>query len=628
MEFQLFWLRRPLILFLTLSFISNIAYSQETKAGLEKLLKEGSEDTSTVIALNKLYWHERKVNPEKGKAYLDQAYSLSLQLGYDKGEGITLKNYGDYYATAGEYDLALIKAVEAKVIFSELNLLQDVSKCYNLMGVIETRKGQYKKALEYYLESAELNLQNKDSAGVAVTYLNIGGINYQLQQFDKAEEYILKSLKIKELMKDSGSMVASLNSLSAVYSAKKEYSKALKSQINTLPIARRHADMGEVASITNNIGAQYHYLGKLDSAHQYYTSALNIYKKINDKQGLAVQYINLGAIELKLKNGKDAAAYFDSSRTITQEISSDYWLSAAYKGLSDSYRLLGQYEKAIEFLELNHTMLDSIAGEKVKIQSLELQEKFESEQKDKEIALLEKKEANAKATAERRKSIIILSTSIFTIGLLILIFFFQRKRIKARHHKIELEQKVLRSQMNPHFIFNSLGAIQQMYMSGETDLANQYLGDFGQLLRRILKNSGKERISLHEEIKMAALYLELEKERNDDLIQYKIEVNPKIDLHGVSVPPLILQPFIENAIWHGILPGKKPGIITIRINQDKNLSKIICEIEDNGIGIHDKTDKKPNHDSKGISITEKRLRSKVHITTLPQGTLVKFEILI
>lgn len=628
MEFKLFWLRKLLLLFLALSFSSSILYCQETKAELEKLLEEGLEDTSTVTALNKLYWYERKVNPEKGKVHLDQALAISQKLDFEKGKAITLKNYGDYYATAGEYDLALVKTVEAKIIFSELKLLTKVSKCYNLMGVIETRKGQYKKALEYYLKSAELSIQNKDSSGVAVAYQNIGGINYHLQQFDKAEEYILKSLKIKELRKDSGSMVPSLNSLSAVYSAKKEHSKALKFQLNTLPIVLRHGDPNELATITNNIGAQYYHLGELDSALQYYTGALNIYKKINDQQGLAVQYINLGGIEVKLKNGKNAISYFDSSRTIAQEIKNDHLLSVAYKGLSDSYRLLNQYEKAIEFLELNHAILDSVAGEKVKVQSLELQEKFESEQKDKEIAILEKKEANSKATAERRKSIIILSTSIFTVGMLLLIFLFQRKRIKEKQNKIELEQKVLRSQMNPHFIFNSLGAIQQMYMSGETDLANQYLGDFGQLLRRILKNSGEDSISLYEEIEMAELYLELEKERNNDFIQYKTEVDSNLDLHGIFVPPLILQPFIENAIWHGILPGKKPGTITLRIKHNENLSKIICEIEDNGVGFKSTTEKTLYHESKGIYITEKRLQSKVHVTTLPKGTLVQFEILI
>lgn len=628
MEFKLFWLRKLLLLFLAFSFSSSILYCQETKAELEKLLEEGLEDTSTVTTLNKLYWYERKVNPEKGKVYLDQALAISQKLDFEKGEAITLKNYGDYYTTAGEYDLAFIKTAEAKILFSELNLLTEVSKCYNLFGIIETRKGQYKKALEHYLKSAELNMQNKDSAGVAAIYQNIGGINYHLQQFDKAKEYILKSLKIKELMKDSGSMPASLNSLSLIYSAKKEHSKALKFQLNTLPIVLRHGDLDELATITNNIGVQYYYLEKMDSARQYYIDALNIYKRIGDKQELAAQYINLGGIEVKLKNGKNAAAYFDSSKTIAQEIKSDHLLSVAYKGLSDSYRLLSQYEKAIEFLELNHALLDSVTGEKVKVQSLELQEKFESEQKDKEIAILEKKEANSKATAERRKSIIILSTSIFTVGILILIFLFQRKRIKTKQNKIELEQKVLRSQMNPHFIFNSLGAIQQMYMSGETDLANQYLGDFGQLLRRILKNSGEDNISLHEEIEMAELYLELEKERNNDLIQYKIEVDPNLDLHGIHVPPLILQPFIENAIWHGILPGKKPGTITIRIKHSENLSKIICEIEDDGVGFKNTPKKRPYHESKGIHITEKRLRSKVHMSPLPHGTLVQFEILL
>jgi sensor histidine kinase YesM len=200
-----------------------------------------------------------------------------------------------------------------------------------------------------------------------------------------------------------------------------------------------------------------------------------------------------------------------------------------------------------------------------------------------------------------------------------------RRKAKEAQRRTELEQKALRAQMNPHFIFNSLGAIQEMYMSGDTDLANNYLGDFGKLLRKILENSGKETTTLKEEMEMLRLYLGLEKERNSGMIEYAIEMDERLDLSGTRIPPMIIQPFVENAIWHGILPSRRKGKITIRIKPTANAQKLICEIEDNGVGI-DQSPKQKERASMGIHITEQRLGTRALIANLAPGTLVTLQI--
>jgi LytS/YehU family sensor histidine kinase len=190
-----------------------------------------------------------------------------------------------------------------------------------------------------------------------------------------------------------------------------------------------------------------------------------------------------------------------------------------------------------------------------------------------------------------------------------------------------LEQKALRTQMNPHFIFNSLGAIQQMYVMGELDLASNYMADFGSLMRKILDNSGKDFISIKEELYMLQLYLELEKGRSNKLLDYKIEADERLDQLGTRIPPMIIQPFVENAIWHGLLPMKKKGQVIVRLKLDNRTDLLICEIEDNGVGIQEQRERK-GHESKGMKITEQRLGTKIKIENLTPGTLITLNIAI
>ena len=201
--------------------------------------------------------------------------------------------------------------------------------------------------------------------------------------------------------------------------------------------------------------------------------------------------------------------------------------------------------------------------------------------------------------------------------------WFMRRQHQLREQKkaAELEHRALRTQMNPHFIFNALNSIQRIYLEGDIDEANEYIADFSTLMRNILENSNKSSISLHKELETLRLYLELEKLRSRNRIEYSISVDPEIDPLRTNVPPLVIQPFVENAIWHGILPKKQKGMIAIRLApRDGNLK---CEVSDDGVGMN--PDDRTKSSSKGIAITEQRLGNKVEIKSSPGlGTQVIF----
>lgn len=181
------------------------------------------------------------------------------------------------------------------------------------------------------------------------------------------------------------------------------------------------------------------------------------------------------------------------------------------------------------------------------------------------------------------------------------------RRVHAKKRAfIETELKALRAQMNPHFIFNTLNAIQDFILQNDKSKANYYLVQFSRLMRIMLENSKKNYISLEREIRFLELYLELEAFRFNDKFHYLMSVGGNIDRSGTFIPSMILQPFIENAINHGIMPKKTGGHISISIElQNKDLLK--CTIEDDGVGRKEAAHDKP-YESAGILTTESRLR--------------------
>jgi anti-sigma regulatory factor (Ser/Thr protein kinase) len=215
-------------------------------------------------------------------------------------------------------------------------------------------------------------------------------------------------------------------------------------------------------------------------------------------------------------------------------------------------------------------------------------------------------------------------TNLFKIvcGLIVLgsVFYFNRQRIqsirkkerqKAEHEKelLELEAKALRAQMNPHFIFNSLNSIKSLINKKENDKAAGYLTTFSKLIRTLFQNSDRREVSLYEELETCKLYTQLEQMRFSDKVKFIFDVDESIDLKDIKVPALILQPFIENAIWHGLVPKESGGKVIVSVKETNGA--VECIIDDDGIGRElsnlYKAQYETTHQSKGIGLTQSRL---------------------
>ncbi|MGZ4156460.1 MAG: ligand-binding sensor domain-containing protein [Bacteroidia bacterium] len=207
----------------------------------------------------------------------------------------------------------------------------------------------------------------------------------------------------------------------------------------------------------------------------------------------------------------------------------------------------------------------------------------------------------------------------------------------------EVELKAIRAQMNPHFIFNSINSIQHYILINDSDMAYRYLSKFSKLISNVLENSKHEVITLHKEIETIELYVELEKLRFENKFDHQIIVDPSIDILSYGISPLLIQPYVENAIWHGLMHKQAKGLLTIRFAEETKL--IRCTIEDNGVGRAFSEELKKNktsaHRSLALSLNKERLEIIGHLfqnklqviitdltdeNNMPCGTRVEVEI--
>ena len=244
------------------------------------------------------------------------------------------------------------------------------------------------------------------------------------------------------------------------------------------------------------------------------------------------------------------------------------------------------------------------------------------------------------------KQSIIWGGTILMMAAITSFIFYKRKRDAGQLQKeaefraevTDTEMKALRTQMNPHFIFNSLNSIIDYISRNDTGAANHYLSKFARLMRMILENSESKEVSLADDLKALELYMQLEGMRMNNGFSYNILVDDAIDIENTLVPPLLLQPFVENSIWHGISKKEGGGKILIHIKKEGDM--INCVVEDNGVG-RTQNARIPDDDqpgekkSLGIKITRARIdivnkikktRAVVEVSDLAEGTRVEVKL--
>lgn len=515
--------------------------------------------------------------------------------------GIVYKNQGRLSEALNYYEKALDMAQKG----SDLSW---VASCMINIGNIYKEKNLLITSLNYYLDALKILEQLGHSRRIAACYQSIGDVYSQQRDFDKAMDYFNKSLKLSVENDDRVRETGCYLSIGSVQAQKKDYESARKYYFKALEIYEitgyRHEMDDSYILIGDSWLAQENY----NEAIRNYEKALEISQQEKDVAGLAEISGNLGKIYFLKKEYQKAKGFCIKSLAFAEESSSIDLMSSTHSTLSQVYEALGQPNEALKHLRIFSTLKDSLfSTEKFKTIT-EMEVKYESEKKEQQLALLKQQNVVQQLRLESRKRGLIAAITGAVLMIVIASLLIRHNRLKARQKAIELEQRLLLSQMNPHFIFNSLIAIQSYIYQNEPVLAGDFLAKFADLVRITLESSREGFISLDKEVKMLEAYLALQKLRFENKFNYTISVDPQLEEQEIQIPAMFAQPFIENAVEHGLRHRSSGGLLKV----DYSLQGECCiriVIEDNGVGrqMAQQMEKKQNHQSLALNITHERI---------------------
>ena len=284
----------------------------------------------------------------------------------------------------------------------------------------------------------------------------------------------------------------------------------------------------------------------------------------------------------------------------------------AYASLEDVYErlikcdsLLGNIKEALGYSRLQTQVARKNESDKAVARLAELQTKYDLQKKEDENRSLYHQNQIQSLQINRNRLFMVLTSLLLVLSFLIFYFIFRRYKYRAEREALRLQQKVLRLQMNPHFIFNSLQAIQNYIRKNDPKESATYLNAFASLTRDVLENSRSEVIPLDKELNLLKNYLDLQKLRFEDRFNYRIHVQENMNTSSILLPPMLSQPFIENSIEHGFNDFESGGQVDIYFRLEKNA--LLMDIVDNGRGIEEKPEK-GNHTSLAIEITKARIQ--------------------
>ena len=441
-------------------------------------------------------------------------------------------------------------------------------------------------------------------------YSSIGQINMKVGNYWEAVAYYKKAMTCTGKSKDKIYYASALNDVASAYQHLKQYNQALfycqkaiaiNNEIdNAYGIGLNYQILGDIYTQTENFG----------DAKTMLDEGMELLERSNDKTAQSMTLLSIVALDIKSNHLDRAQKNLDHCFELANasgdlEVLSQYYY---YQFRLDS--LNKSKDKAlanfIKYHELNRQIIDI----KINNRIAEIQTSFEIQRTEQENKLLKSENEIQQMRINKNKTVILILCGLFCSIAVITLLIMRHQRLLTQHKIIELKQKNLNQQMNPHFVYNCLTSIQSFIFHNDISNSLEYLSKFSKLMRKILESSQNQYMSVQDEIDVLTLYLTLESIRFKGKFDYEITVDDKIDPILFKIPSLLIQPFVENSIWHGIQNKDGKGRIEVAFNlSDK---AIFCTIEDNGIG-RDHAEMLKNkvissHISLGASITQARIK--------------------
>jgi len=587
---------KQILFFITQIFFYTVSFSQPgfflSCDSLKKLLStEIKEDTTRadrLLYLSNCYIYD---NPDSGIYYADSALRLSRKLGYTICEAWANYNLGGAYWVLGDYAICMQYYLQAMDLFKQMKRPVGVSSVKYSIGGIYEEMSDYKQALQYYFEARKMDEENPDDLKLLTPDVSMEA-RLKVYDLSIAEAYSVGNMLDSALFFARRGFIKDRESghdwtqpalvLGSIYFKRNQLDSALYCYRLTF----KYTFQDDRIDINNGIATIFRKRNQPDSCRYYATMAFDTAELIHYRKGAMHAFELLGWVYEKT-NPVEAMRYYKISMAIKDSLYDREKLSRV------NFLVFAEKQKEQELRATQEKYWD-----RLKMYGLLIVVAFSllialllwrsNRHRQKAYALLQKQAENElqiqKLESEKTKS-------------------------ELQHQASELEMQALRSQMNPHFIFNCLSSINRFILKNKTEEASDYLTKFSRLIRMVLNNSKCAFISLEDELETLRLYLEMERLRFKNSFDYSFSYKNAVDVGNIFIPPLLLQPFAENAIWHGLMHKQEKGFLNFDFSTEEKF--LMCIISDNGVGREQaellKSKSVEKQKSMGLKITKERL---------------------
>lgn len=507
-------------------------------------------------------------------------------------------NIGETFFNSGNFPKSEEYYTKAKNLYEKLNDKPNIEKATRRLAQSQEKQNKITPAISNYGRAAQMGYSEKSKAVNSNDVTRLSSPTPELRA-----EAIQSNISLSKKENEQGDLAESYSQLADVNLKQKDVSSAEENLNTAYKISKKEAPQQALA-INQKLADLYVENKNFEKAIEAKKKVLkedfvkeNSQEKVNQIQELADIYI-------KKNDPKEAVDLLKNAYGIALDKGHTLEAQKSVKKLDSLYAISGNIDASVQ---LYRDFLGKLPNLVSKDRSL-VDNKI-LEDTEQRISQLEK-ERELKDELIRKKNVFnysLIGALILLTGLIIFIFR-TLKKVQTKNKKIALQS--LRREMNPHFIFNSLNSVNHFIATNNELEANQYLTKFSKLMRGVMENSTEDFIPFQQELDLLQNYLALEKTRFADKFDYEIEVDESLNMQNLQVPGMLIQPFLENAVWHGLRYRTEKGFLKLSFEKSESHLKIL--IEDNGIGIEESKKQKTQHqktrEGRGMKNTLERIQ--------------------
>lgn len=538
-----------------------------------------------------------------------------------QSSNITCKAKANYFFGLYKIDIGLLDSAEyflknSEQLYKTLNCNDTfLISVYGNLSDIYYRKGNYPMSLEWCYKLLQTAEKSNDVYQIAISNTMVAQLFFEINQTDKGLAYIRKAAilynKLKKVDEKERLLYALLKRYMWHYDMVKNTASLDTSELyckKLLQLAREANDDIHIARAFNGLQEVAYEKNNLNLAIQFLDSATE-YTNRNNYEDIGIIYNDKAEILLEQKKYKEALQYADSSLALDKVTGNSADMASTYLLFTKIYKEINDYKKAYEYNELGRNILDSINNQKNISSVTELEKKYNQQKNELTIADLQKK-----------KQLYLLLSVLALFGIAIATLIYRQKTLKQKKNALEIEQRLNRARMNPHFFFNSLTALQKFALKENNNLAlASNLSKYSKLMRATLESTYKEYNTIEDEIEFLKEYFQLQQLRFSNPFNYDILFDDNVEIDDVLIPSMIIQPFLENTIEHGFDNINYTGNIEIKFTQNPN--SLLIEISDNGKGINEN-----KSNAAHISRATQIVKDRIYLLNLKHKSTASFNL--